>query len=194
MLEPVFDFAEQPVLETARCHLRPMTPADAHALVALYTDPQVLEFIMLEPYPCGTPGEALHIINWMNEMFANKEAARWAITLHDAPDQLIGTIGFHFYSRRDRRVDIGYDLMSAYWGRGIMTEVTHTVVRWCFGNLSLHRIQADCTDGNRGSESVLLKVGFSVEGLWRESTFEHGRFVNIKQFGLLRREYLGEDA
>ncbi|MCA9904967.1 MAG: GNAT family N-acetyltransferase, partial [Anaerolineae bacterium] len=72
------------------------------------------------------------------------------------------------------------------------TEATHAVVRWCFDNLDLHRVQADCTAGNIASERVLEKVGFTYEGTWRESVFEHGRFVDIKQYGLLRREYVGE--
>jgi RimJ/RimL family protein N-acetyltransferase len=36
---------------------------------------------------------------------------------------------------------------------------------------------------------VLEKVGFTLEGIWRENTFEHGQFVSLKQYGLLRREY-----
>jgi len=35
-------------------------------------------------------------------------------------------------------------------------------------------------------------VGFTHEGTWRESCFEHGRFVDLKQYGLLWREYVGE--
>ena len=41
------------------------------------------------------------------------------------------------------------------------------------------------------SERVLLKCGFKLEGIWRESCWEHERFVDIKQFGLLRREFSG---
>lgn len=191
MTDNIFDFSHVPVLETERLHLRQMTVDDADTLVELYTDPKVLEFLIMEPYPCSNRDEATTMIEWIDDIFfREKGAARWAITLRENPSRLIGTIGFHFFERRDRKVDIGYDLMPAYWNTGITTEATHAVVRWSFENLNLHRVQADCTDGNMGSERVLLKVGFQVEGLWRESCFEHGRFVNIKQFGLLRREYM----
>lgn len=120
---------------------------------------------------------------------------RWAITVPDSPtpDKLIGTCGFHVWEQVHRRCDIGYELNSAYWGRGYMTEIVHGLVRWCFENLDLHRVQADCTDGNMGSQRVLEKVGFTLEGIWRENCFEHGRFVSLRQYGLLRREYLGHD-
>lgn len=187
----LFDFLHLPILETERLRLRAITHADAQALIDLFAHPDVQQYIILDP-PCGTLDEAVAFIDWMNGHFLNRAAARWAITLKGGDDRLIGTIGFHFWSREHRRVDIGYDLNRAYWQRGYVTEATHTLVRWCFDNLDLHRVQADCTAGNLASERVLEKVGFTHEGTWRESIFEHGRFVDIKQYGLLRREYLGE--
>lgn len=187
----VFDFSVFPILETDRCILRQLTHDDADALITLYSDPRVDEFLDVDP-PCSNQEQAISMIDWLNGHFTNQAAVRWAITFKENPAQLIGTIGFHYYNSKDRRTDIGYDLMPQYWGKGIITEVAHKVVRWCFENLDLHRVQADCTDGNIGSEKVLLKLGFKVEGLWRENCFEHGRFVSLKQFGLLRREYLTE--
>ncbi len=186
-----FNFSYFPMLETQRLVMRQIHHRDADALVALYTDPKVYEFLIVDP-PCGTRDEAIRMIDFLNGLFHNKAGARWAITFKQKPSQLIGTLGFHFYETRDRRVDIGFDLLPAYWNQGIMTEAAQRLVSWCFEHLDLHRVQADCTEGNLGSEKVLLKVGFKVEGLWRESCFEHGRFVNIKQFGLLRREFMPE--
>jgi ribosomal-protein-alanine N-acetyltransferase len=187
----LFNFSYFPMLETPRLVMRQINHRDADALVTLYTDPKVYEFLIIDP-PCGNRDEAIRTIDWLNGFFHNKAGARWAITLKERPSQLIGTLGFHFYETKDRRVDIGFDLLPAYWGKGIMTEAASRLVHWCFEHLNLHRVQADCTEGNIASEKVLLKVGFKVEGVWRESVFEHGRFVNIKQFGLLRREHLAE--
>ncbi|MCC6615578.1 MAG: GNAT family N-acetyltransferase [Anaerolineae bacterium] len=187
----LFDFSYFPILETERLRLRAITHDDAQAMVDLFAHPDVQAYIILEP-PCGTLDEAVAFIDWMNGHALGKGALRWGITLKGGDDTLIGTIGFHFWSREHRRADIGYDVNRAYWGRGYATEATHTLLRWCFDHLDLHRIQADCTAGNLGSERVLEKVGFTCEGLWRESCFEHGRFVDLKQYGLLKREYVGE--
>ena len=184
----IFDFSYFPILETERLRLRQMTHADAQALVDLYGNPAVMRYLILDP-PCDNIPAAIGMVDWMNGHFEKHEAARWGITLK-GDDRMIGTCGFHFWSHEHRRTDIGYDLQEAFWGRGYITEATHILVRWCFENLDLHRVQADCTAGNVGSERVLEKVGFTLEGLWRENTFEHGRFVSLKQYGLLRREYL----
>lgn len=183
----MFDFSYFPTLETERLRLREITDADAPAFADIFKDPEVLRYIIMDPLANDVDG-ALWWINWMRGHFEQQNAVRWGIA-EKGSDTLIGTCGFHYWSREHRRCDIGYDLHRAYWGKGYVTEAARAVVRWCFENLSLHRIQADCTDGNHGSERVLEKLGFTYEGLWRENTFEHGQFVSLRQYGLLRREY-----
>jgi ribosomal-protein-alanine N-acetyltransferase len=186
----MFDFSYFPVLETERLRLRKMTPDDADALIAIFNDEEVNRYLSGGP-PCTNRVEAISVLDWMQSWFEARGGLRWGITLK-GDDIVIGTCGFHHLSQENHRCDLGYDLLPAYWGRGYVTEATHAMVRWCFENLDLHRIQADCTDGNIGSERVLEKVGFTYEGTWRENCFEHGRFVSLKQYGLLRREYLRE--
>lgn len=93
------------------------------------------------------------------------------------------------WDRQNRHADIGYHLLPSHWGKGYATEAARAMIRWCFANRDLNRVEADCTDGHTASERVLLKCGFKVEGLWRERCWEHRRFVDIKQFGLLRHEF-----
>jgi [ribosomal protein S5]-alanine N-acetyltransferase len=182
-----FDFSHFPVIETERLRLRQMTHDDAEAVMALFGDPRMLEF--LNDDPVDTREKATGLIDWLNGHFNAHKGLTWGVTLRHE-DQMIGTAGWYGWDREHRRADIGYHILPAYWGQGYATEAAHAVVDWCFRKLDLHRIQADCTDGNIGSERVMLKCGFRLEGIWRESCWEHGRFVNIKQFGLLRREFM----
>jgi ribosomal-protein-alanine N-acetyltransferase len=184
----MFDFSSFPNLTTARLRLRQLTPADAEAVIALFSAPEVVRF--LNQPPTDTPEKAVGLIDWLNGQFEKQAGVNWGITLLDDPC-VIGICGCDKWQPEDRRVDIGYHITPAYWGRGYATEAAHAVIAWCFEYLDVHRVQADCTEGNSASERVLLKCGFTFEGLWRESCWEHGRFVNIKQFGLLRREYPG---
>lgn len=192
-MTPIYDFSSIPTIETERLRLRAlrMDDADADGLISVFGDPRVLEYLGLDP-PCTTREQAYEMLHWMDSWRQEGSGARWAITLRSASDRLIGTCGFHRYEAQNRRAEIGYDLAAAYWGSGYVTEAAAALVRWCFDALDLNRVEADITDGNIGSERVLLKNGFKVEGIWRERVFEHGRFVDIKQFGLLRREYYSE--
>lgn len=182
-----FDYTEFPVLETERLRLREMTVDDAPGIIEMMSDPEVLRF-MRDP-PVDTHEKAIAFINRAHGWYEGKEAVQWAIT-HRDDDRLIGVSGWHHWDREDRHVDIGYHLVSELWGRGYATEVSHAMIEWCFDNLDVHRIQADCTDGNIASETVMRKCGFKYEGTTRESCWEHERFVDLKWFGLLRREYV----
>lgn len=185
-MSPVFDFSTFPILITDRLRLRQITHADAEGMMAIFGDPAVLRF--LNNPPVDTPEKAIGMIDWLAGNYQQREGIDWGITLH-GDDRLIGMCGAYQWDRANRRIDIGYHIAPAHWGRGYATEAARAIIDWCFQNLDLHRIQADCTDGNLASERVLLKCGFTVEGIWRESCWEHGRFVSIRQFGLLRNEF-----
>jgi [ribosomal protein S5]-alanine N-acetyltransferase len=189
IMPPIFDFSSFPILTTDRLHLRQITRADAQAFQAIFGSPAVLRFLNLPLV--DTHEKAIGMIDWFANNYQKQEGIDWAITLHTevGPNPVIGMCGAYPWERSDRHVDIGYHLLPSHWGQGYATEATRAVIRWCFENLDVHRIQADCTDGNIASERVLLKCGFTLEGIWRESCWEHERFVDLKQFGLLRREY-----
>ncbi len=186
MMTARFDFSTFPVLATTRLTLRQMVAGDAEALMTLFSDSQVLQFLNNDPL--DTHDKALGLIGWFDQMYHDQKGLTWGVTLR-GEDRLIGTAGMYGWDRDDRHVDIGYHILPAHWNKGYATEAAQTVIRWCFDNLDVHRIQADCTEGNIASERVMLKCGFQHEGTWRESCWEHERFVNIKQFGLLREEF-----
>jgi ribosomal-protein-alanine N-acetyltransferase len=185
-MSEIFDFTTFPILTTERLCLRQLTHADAEAIMAIFGSPEVLRY--LNDDPVDTREKAVKMIDWLNDFFKNHKAVPWGVTLSD-DDHVIGHCGWYAWDRANRRVDIGYHLMPSHWGKGYATEAARAVIGWCFDNLDVHRIQADCTDGNIASERVMLRCGFRHEGTWRESCWEHGRFVDIKQFGLLRREF-----
>jgi [ribosomal protein S5]-alanine N-acetyltransferase len=187
----VYDFTEFPMLHSKRLQLRQLSHTDADKMMELFSSPEVLHFLDLEP--CDSREKALGLIDWLNAGFAQKESLQWAITLRET-GRWIGTCGNIGWDRENRHIEIGYNILPADWGHGYATEATHAMLRWSFENMDLHRIQADCTEGNIASERVMLKCGFKLEGIARESCWEHGRFVNIKRFGLLRREYLSTES
>lgn len=185
----IFDFSSFPILTTPRLRLRQITETDADGMITIFGDPEMMLYLK-QPLR-DTREKALELIDWLGNIYQKQESVNWGITLHD-DDHLIGMCGMYDWERDDRRADIGYQIIRAHWGKGYATEAARAIIGWCFENLDLHRVQADCTDGNIASEKVMLKCGLKVEGIWRESCWEHGRFVDIKQMGLLRREFDGQ--
>lgn len=62
---------------------------------------------------------------------------------------------------------LGYWMGAPYAGKGHMKRAVATVVRFGFGQLRLHRIEAACIPDNAASTAVLLRNGFRLEGLAR---------------------------
>lgn len=182
-----FDFARVPPLETERLRLRHITPADRDDWLAVWHSPGALDYLIDFD---GKPRRAVadEIIDWARRIGREGSGIRWAITLKPEP-RMIGSCGFHLYERRHRRVEIGYELHSAYWRRGIMTEAAAAVLRFCFERLDIHRAEADVVEGNVASAALLKKLGFTLEGVWRDRVFKRGAYHSLWQFGLLEVEY-----
>ncbi len=184
----LFDFSTFPILTTDRLILRQLTHADADAICAIFGSPEVLRFLNNDPV--DTPERAIGMIDWLAQNYHNHNGIDWGITVR-GDDCVIGMCGLYDWDRENRHIDLGYHLLPAEWGKGYATEASHALIAWGFASLDVHRIQADCTAGNDASERVMIKCGFSFEGIRREHFWEHGRFVDNKYYGLLRHEYAG---
>jgi len=182
-----YNFANVPTLETERLRLRRITAADRGAWLAVWRSPGALDYLIDFE---GAPDDRIagEIIEWAERIFAEQSGIRWAITLKRA-DSMIGSCGFHLYERRHRRAEIGYELRSDHWRRGIMSEALAAVLRFCFDRLRLRRVEADVVEGNVASAALLRKLGFSLEGIWRDRVYERGAFHSLWQFGLLEPDY-----
>lgn len=60
---------------------------------------------------------------------------------------------------------LSYQLDQGYLNKGLTTEAVKEVVRFGFGTLQLHRIEANIMPQNRPSIRVAEKCGFTNEGL-----------------------------
>jgi ribosomal-protein-alanine N-acetyltransferase len=178
-------FSAFPTLETPRLRLRAFRAEDAQAILHLFGDEAVTRYYDLETMTSLEQAETL--LGRMMQRFERAEALRWGIALKET-DALIGTGGYN--SLAGTRAQIGYDLASAWWGRGLMTEALAAILRFGFEQMELNRIEAGVMPGNEASVRVLRKLGFQEEGTLREYGFWKGAFHDLRWFALLKREYV----
>jgi len=182
-----FNFETFPILETDRLTLRRITPDDTQAWLAVWNNPDVLRYLIdFETTP--DEAEVKSIIEWADGIYSRKTGIRWAIT-QKSDNTMIGSCGFHVYDKNSRWAEIGYELHRDHWRKGIMSEAVSEVLRFCFDDLNLHRVEANVTEGNDASAGLLRHLGFTFEGTWREKVFWQGQFYSLWQFGLLENEY-----
>jgi ribosomal-protein-alanine N-acetyltransferase len=183
----LFQFRTFPTLETARLTLREMHQSDAEAVFRIRGDYEVTRYNTGMAYT--QMEQARTLIDNIRQAYHNESEIRWGITLKQGDDTVIGMVGFNYWSRKDSRASVGYDLARAYWGHGIMTEAVCAVVRFGFEHMALNRIEADADSRNVGSHRVLEKAGFKREGVLREQFYEDGAFYDLVLFSLLRKEW-----
>lgn len=175
-----------PRLETERLKLRAIFPADAPAILALMSDPRVLEHHELVPF--DSIDQANEIISRFTQWFQNDQAVRWGIACKPN-DELIGTCCFDTFHPKYQTVNLGYSLRSDHWGQGFATEAVETIIRHAFENGIIgpvNRIQAITIPENTASENVLKKLGFEKEGLMRQYGYWKNEFHDMNLFSRLK--------
>ena len=102
----------------------------------------------------------------------------------------VGTLGLYSYSERDRRAELGFDLLKEHWGRGIMTEAVREVLRYGFEGLGLNRVEATMDPLNTRSVRLVEHLGFKREGHMREKYLYKDVHRDELMYSLLRSEWM----
>jgi [ribosomal protein S5]-alanine N-acetyltransferase len=175
-----------PTLNTDRLVLREVLADDADDVFAFRSDAEVQQYNLI---PMRDRREALSLIRTMQGWYASRYAIQWGITLL-GENRVLGLCGLHDWSRQHRRASIGYDLLRSHWGQGIASEAMREVVRFGFEEMDLIRLEALTIAENARSIRLLERLGFTLEGVRRESSWEYDtRFRGSVIYGLERSDY-----
>jgi len=150
-------FTPFPVLKTKRLTLRQLSVNDDNEIFALRSDQQVNKYIDRDP--SNTIDDARKFIQKIEEVVSRNEGIYWAITLKDH-DKLAGTICLFNFSNENDQAEIGYELLPAFQGQGIMQEAIAKVIAFAFDVIGLKTIEAYTHLENKSSTKLLEKFNF----------------------------------
>jgi RimJ/RimL family protein N-acetyltransferase len=180
------------VQETDRMLLRRFTEADAGPLAELYGDPRVMRFITVQP-PSRDEVEARILPEYLREYQQLADGLGSFAAIEKETGQLAGRFSLKPASSYGLTggTELGYRLYPAFWGQGLATEGTRSLIGTAFGRIRVDRVVATTMADNVSSWRVLEKCG-----LRRVRTFyypdahlmpgaEHGDFV----YELTRRDW-----
>jgi RimJ/RimL family protein N-acetyltransferase len=152
------------MLRTPRLTMRPLVPADADALFAVYGDPEVMRFSVAG----AAHRSRADTLGWIRDRIehqANHGFSTWAVRLSDDGEP-IGTCGLEFLP--DGRVEIGYRLRRDHGRKGYVTEAARAWLDYGFSRLGLGQIVVLIAEANRPSIRVAER---SECGLARRKSF-----------------------
>ncbi len=188
----VTDVADQtpaviPIVQraTARLRLRPPCEGDFAFMRKLATDPTIIQFLGRDLEPETRTQQRLDNIRRGN---ADGSAAVWLLQLAQT-HEFIGTFGFWQRTPAHNRAEVGYELLPAFWGKGLMVEAGRSVLQFGFEDWQLHRAEANVDPDNVRSLNLLQRLGFAREAQLREH-YRHGdRYIDTVILGLLRSQW-----
>lgn len=181
-----------PVLETDRLVLREIVADDAPALFEIHGDPEMMRWFGADPLQ--DLDAAVGLVN----VFASWRAlanpgVRWALQIKET-NALVGTCGLFGWNRNWHKCTLGYELSRGAQGKGLMQEAISATLSWGFQNMELNRIEAQVHPSNSASLKSVRRMGFTEEGCLREVGYWGGKFHDLLQFSLLRKEWEAKGA
>ena len=180
-------FKGTPQLETERLVLRKLTPQDDEDVFEYASDDEVTQYMTWNTHK--SIDDARGFISFTLGRYERDEAGEWGIVLKET-SKLIGAMGFPWCDMKNKRAEIGYVLSRRFWGQGIMPEAVSRVLKFAFEEMGLNRIECCHFLPNEKSGRVMQKVGMSFEGIAREKFFVKERYWGVKQYAILRSDWI----
>ncbi|MFA9274193.1 MAG: GNAT family N-acetyltransferase [Candidatus Aquirickettsiella gammari] len=165
-----------PQLDISGYHLRPIRAEDLVVWCAYLQQPEVTEHWSWQVNSPQDLQQFIQIQDWSQNL------AQIKFAIADERDQLVGTIGFHTFSKHNLSAEIAYDLAPAFWGLGIASTVCRCLTNWAHQEVGLVRVQACVLDSNTRSLQVLQRCGFEREGLLKSYKQIRGQSRNFWMF------------
>ena len=175
-----FSSSSFPDLETERLWLRQATQKDAEAVFAVFSDPKVTQFHDLNTFT--QIDEAIGVIERRAKGFESGRGIRWGIA-RKLDNTLIGSCGF-IWDREATAAEVGYELASQFWGKGIMSEALRAILQYGFEHRGVEFVMAQIMLENVASRRLLEKLGFQSQGVLKKHGFWKGEHHDLEQFKL----------
>ncbi|MDP5099991.1 MAG: GNAT family N-acetyltransferase [Nonlabens sp.] len=112
----------------------------------------------------------------------------YSIRLKNSKD-FIGICGILFGQPKYKKAELWMKFNPAFWNQGYATETITRLLKACFEEHKLHRVEAGCAIENHASKKVLEKCGFVVEGIQRKNLPLKSGWSDNYEFGILEDEW-----
>lgn len=141
-------------------NMRPLQYDDLEALVAIWSDPEVTQFLPSRGAPILREAVEKSLTTFI-EHWKERNYGIWGI-LEDVSSPIIGYCGLRYLDEL-KEIEVLYGLAKAHWGKGIATQATKAAIAYGFNVANLDRIIAMALPENQASIRVIEKAGLKYE-------------------------------
>ncbi len=177
----------QPIL-AERVVLRRLQKSDLDAFVAIRND---LELARYQSWHALDHAAAQAFIEETSkaEPGTRGEWFQFAIALRTT-NELIGDCALHIKQEDPRQAEIGFTLARHAQGQGLASEAVSALLTYVFQRLAVHRVVAICDVRNRGSFTLLERLGLRREAHTLHSYWHKGSWTDEYHYAVLHDEWV----
>jgi putative acetyltransferase len=157
----------------AGVEFRRASVTDAEGLTRLMSQPEVLRNTLQLPMPS--------IEVWRKRLEAQIADPLQIHVLAVHGEELIGSAGLHPVSgslRTRHAAHLGMCVATAWWGRGVGTELMRRLLDWADNWAGLLRVELGVYADNERAMALYRKFGFELEGCQRAMALRDGEYVD----------------
>jgi ribosomal-protein-alanine N-acetyltransferase len=156
-----------------------VTPADATELISANRANQAYHLPWV-----GSFTDQAGFDSWFTRCLTGPNVG--LIARETASDQIVGVININeIVAGGFQSAYLGYYGMSQFSRKGLMTEALRATVGYAFGDLGLHRLEANIQPGNAASIALVRRVGFQKEGFSPRYLRINGEWRDHERWALL---------
>jgi ribosomal-protein-alanine N-acetyltransferase len=115
----------------------------------------------------------------------NETGIWWAVCSLDNKT-FYGAGGLNSLSKEHKKAEIGFWLLTDFWGQGIMTESMPLICKYGFEKLGLHRIEGLIETDNLNCKKAMRKLDFIYEGTMRDCEIKNGKYISLDIYAKLK--------
>jgi ribosomal-protein-alanine N-acetyltransferase len=148
-------------LETERLHLKCIDQSDREFIFEEFQNEYINQYLY-DADPMTEIKQADDLIEFYN-MKEPRNQNRWVL-INKLNNVKMGTCGVHLWDRKKNQVEIGFELMQQYTGKGYMTEAVEAILEFARTIMKANKVIAIVYLENGQCKRLLEKFGFIIVG------------------------------
>ncbi|PHR47654.1 MAG: GNAT family N-acetyltransferase [Fluviicola sp.] len=173
---------EIPEIKTDRFSLRKIVASDIENIYKGLSDPRIIKYY-------GVNFQSLAATKEQMAFYADMEkngTGMWFAICSLDNTVFYGAGGLNDLNREHKKAEIGFWLLTDFWGQGIMSEIMPLICDYGFSKLGLHRIEGFVETDNMNCKQAMLKLDFRHEGTMVDCEIKNGKYISLDIYAKIK--------
>lgn len=174
---------ENPVIKTNRLLLRQIVDTDIDNIFKGLSHPDIIKHY-------GVNFQTLEATKEQMTFYADLQKYKtgiWFAVCSLDNKTFYGAGGLNSLSKEHKKAEIGFWLLTDFWGQGIMNEVMPLICDYGFEKLGLHRIEGFVESDNTNCKRAMSKLDFQYEGTMTDCEIKNGKFISLDIYAKIKK-------